>query len=81
MFKVQQVLRSFASIRNRYLPLCYPPNNVTAIRSYSDLQYDSVYKRSVEQPEEFWAEVSQNVDWFKPWTKVLDLSNSPAQKW
>lgn len=47
----------------------------------SSSQYDEVYKRSIGNPEEFWAEISQNVHWFKPWDKVLDTSSSPAQKW
>lgn len=48
---------------------------------YSTTKYDEVYRKSLEHPEEFWAEISQCVHWFKPWSKVLDLSNSPAQKW
>jgi acetyl-CoA synthetase len=28
-------------------------------------EYNSEYKRSVEQPEEFWAEVAENFSWKK----------------
>ena len=37
--------------------------------------YDKLYKRSVEQPEAFWAEVAeQQVTWFKKWDKVMDYN-------
>ena len=35
-------------------------------------EYESMYRRSVEQPEEFWAEAAGELDWFAPWTKVLE---------
>ncbi|MCK7480298.1 MAG: hypothetical protein M0C28_25815 [Candidatus Moduliflexus flocculans] len=32
--------------------------------------YDKLWKRSVEEPEKFWAEIAeQQVTWFKKWTK------------
>ena len=36
-------------------------------------EYDKLYKRSIEDPEGFWAEVAeQELDWFQKWDKVLD---------
>jgi acetyl-CoA synthetase len=35
-------------------------------------KYFDIYRRSIEQPEEFWAEQSRNLDWFKSWDKVLE---------
>ncbi len=35
-------------------------------------EYEAMYRRSVEQPEEFWAEAAGELDWFAPWTKVLE---------
>ncbi len=32
--------------------------------------YDTLYRRSVEDPEGFWAEQGKRLDWFKPYTKV-----------
>ena len=30
--------------------------------------YDEMYKQSIEQPNEFWAEqAEQFLDWYKPW--------------
>ncbi|MDA8087009.1 MAG: acetate--CoA ligase [Nitrospiraceae bacterium] len=46
-------------------------------------EYDQIYKRSVEDPEKFWAEVaSTNIDWFKKWDKVLEYDfRKPFVKW
>jgi len=34
--------------------------------------YEAAYKKSVEDPEGFWAEIAQNFTWKKPWEKVLE---------
>lgn len=34
--------------------------------------YEIAYKKSVEDPEGFWAEIAQNFTWKKPWEKVLE---------
>jgi acetyl-CoA synthetase len=34
-------------------------------------QYEQMYRRSVEKPEEFWAEAASELDWFAPWTSVI----------
>ncbi len=34
-------------------------------------QYEQMYRHSVEKPEEFWAEAASELDWFAPWTRVL----------
>ncbi|MBR9814958.1 AMP-binding protein, partial [bacterium] len=36
--------------------------------------YDALYKRSVDDPESFWAEQAQRLDWIKPFTRVKDVS-------
>ncbi len=43
--------------------------------------YDSLYKRSIEDREGFWAEQAENLEWFKKWDRVLDDSNRPFFKW
>lgn len=35
-------------------------------------EYEAKYKRSVENPEEFWGEAAGELEWFAPWTKVLE---------
>src|SRR5882757_3455805 len=42
--------------------------------------YQKLYRRSVEEPDAFWAEVAGELDWFTPWTKVLDWQ-APHAKW
>ena len=34
-------------------------------------QYNEAYKKSIENPEEFWGEVAENFTWKKKWDKVV----------
>jgi len=43
--------------------------------------YEKVFKKSIEQPEEFWAEAAESIDWIKKWDNVLDSSNPPFYRW
>jgi propionyl-CoA synthetase len=43
--------------------------------------FDDAYRRSLEQPEEFWAEAAAAIDWVEPWTRVLDDSAAPMYRW
>ena len=43
--------------------------------------YKEFYKRSIDKPEEFWAEQAQLVDWQTPYSKVCDYSRPPFVKW
>ena len=46
-------------------------------------EYDALYKRSIDDPEGFWAERAElTLDWSKKWDKVLDYDfNAPYIKW
>lgn len=45
-------------------------------------EYKEAYQKSVEQPEEFWAEIADNFTWRKKWDKVLDWDfKGPNIKW
>ncbi len=44
-------------------------------------RYDEVYASWARDPEAFWAEAAGEIDWIKPWTQVLDDSNSPSTQW
>ena len=48
------------------------------VKSLTD--YEARYKKSIEDPEAFWAEAARELDWFEPWSKVLDW-NLPWAKW
>jgi acetyl-CoA synthetase len=34
-------------------------------------EYKKIYKKSIENPEKFWGEMAEQLDWFKKWDKVL----------
>jgi propionyl-CoA synthetase len=44
-------------------------------------RFDRIYARSIEDPEGFWADVAEDVHWYKRWDKVLDGSNPPFYRW
>ena len=47
-------------------------------RAYVDqAKYEEMYKRSVTDPEGFWAEQGKRIDWIKPYTKVKNTSYDP----
>ncbi|QQS53532.1 MAG: acetate--CoA ligase [Candidatus Competibacteraceae bacterium] len=52
----------------------YPvPAEVAAHAWINNDQYLEMYKRSIDDPEGFWAEQAQQfLSWYKPWDKVLD---------
>ncbi|CAH0495760.1 acetate--CoA ligase [Novosphingobium sp. CECT 9465] len=41
-------------------------------------RYHEMYRQSVENPESFWAEHGQRLDWIKPFTKVKNTSFNEA---
>ena len=50
------------------------------IKSFEE--YQSEYKRSVEQPEEFWASIADHFFWKRKWNKVLNWNfEEPNVKW
>src|SRR5882757_5422202 len=45
-------------------------------------EYQSEYKRSIEQPEKFWEEIAEEFSWKKKWDKVLEWNfTEPKVKW
>lgn len=45
------------------------------------MNYDAFYRRSVDEPEAFWAEQAQLIDWQTPPGRILDDSNPPFTRW
>jgi len=45
------------------------------------LNYASTYHKSINQPEQFWAEAAEKIDWISPWNQVLDDSQKPFYRW
>src|SRR5277367_885735 len=58
-----------------------PPEDFRKRAHVTSLEaYERLYKRSVEDPEGFWAEVARELHWFSPWTRVLEWK-APHAKW
>ncbi len=43
--------------------------------------YEELYKQSIDDPEVFWADRANELEWYKTWDKVLDDSDPPFFKW
>jgi propionyl-CoA synthetase len=43
--------------------------------------FQHIYERSLEQPEQFWAEAAEALHWERRWERVLDDSNKPFYRW
>ena len=44
-------------------------------------QFDETYRRSLAEPEAFWADAAAAIDWDEPWHRVLDDSRAPFYRW
>jgi propionyl-CoA synthetase len=44
-------------------------------------RFDDIYRRSLEDPDGFWAEAAVKIDWVEPWERVLDDSRAPFYRW
>jgi propionyl-CoA synthetase len=45
------------------------------------MRYEEFHRRSIEQPEAFWAEQAQAIHWHRPPGRILDDSRPPFRKW
>jgi acetyl-CoA synthetase len=55
-----------------------PPRSLVENARLKD--YAAEYKRSVEDPEAFWADAANELEWFRPWTKVFEWKY-PTFEW
>ncbi|GAB4489610.1 MAG: propionyl-CoA synthetase [Thermodesulfovibrionales bacterium] len=44
-------------------------------------RYAEVFRKSIQEPEAFWGEAAQAIDWSRKWDRVLDDSNRPFYRW
>jgi len=50
----------------------YPPKELSKKAYIKSLEeYKKIYKRSLDDPDGFWGEAAQQLDWYKKWDKVL----------
>jgi acetyl-CoA synthetase len=55
--------------------LVVPVPDDWAKKAWADsAKYEEMYRRSVDDPEEFWAEQGKRIDWIKPYTQIKDVS-------
>lgn len=45
------------------------------------MDYQSLYRYSLDKPEEFWADAAADLVWSKPYNKVLSDSDAPFYEW
>lgn len=54
----------------------------TSRRSHgSDAAYGRAFAAARDQPEQFWAEAAQDVDWFQPWSQTLHVQDPVFPNW
>ena len=57
----------------------YPiPANWAQDALVDEAAYHAMYRRSVEDPAEFWRDAAQRIDWIKPFTSVKQTSFNEA---
>jgi acetyl-CoA synthetase len=57
----------------------FPPPE--AFREQALLKDPEVYERAAADPQAWWVEQAEQLEWFTPWEQVLDDSNPPFYKW
>jgi len=57
----------------------YPSEEVVAQARLKD--WDALAEKAHKDLQGFWADEANELEWFKPWDKVLDDSNKPFFKW
>ncbi|MBS0182626.1 MAG: acetate--CoA ligase [Nitrospira sp.] len=57
----------------------YQPTAKTIAAAYIK-DYETAYKQSIADPETFWSDAAEELEWFSPWEKVLEW-NYPWAKW
>ena len=43
--------------------------------------YQETYQRSIQNAEDFWSEIANNIFWYKKPSKILNSDNPPFYKW
>jgi len=56
----------------------FPPS--PAFRAQANVRDEEVYARADSDPEAFWAGFASELEWFRPWSKVLDWQ-PPHARW
>ena len=76
--KNDQNIEFSKSDQNRFFPSKDFQNQA---RINTQFQYEELYQKSIQEPENFWGEIAQEFLWKKSWNQVLCQKNSPFVKW
>ena len=69
----EQALEALLNETRRFAPSAQ-------FRASANAADPTIYERAARDPEAFWAEWARQLDWFEPWTDVLDWK-PPNAKW
>ncbi|MFX0114178.1 MAG: acetyl-coenzyme A synthetase N-terminal domain-containing protein, partial [Candidatus Hodarchaeota archaeon] len=56
-----------------------PPQRIVDVAYVKKVE--DYHAQAEEDLEKFWDEAAKEIDWFEPYTQVLDESNAPFFKW
>ncbi|WP_340695627.1 acetate--CoA ligase [Hydrogenobacter thermophilus] len=71
---VEERSETLLKVEEKYMP----PQSIVESAWVRD--YESLYQESIKDKESFWANVAEELHWFKKWDKVLEW-NYPYAKW
>ena len=57
----------------------YPSQEIIDAAHVPD--YDALRAEAAADPPAFWERMARELDWYQPWTRVLDDSDAPFYKW
>jgi len=65
------------------VPVYEPPQEFRERAHINSMEkYQEMYRRSIDDPEGFWAEMARDITWFKPWEKVMHYDfHKPEIEW
>ena len=56
--------------------------NNSVFRGYElNQKYNDIYQKSIQNREDFWKNISENIFWYKKPTKILNSDKPPFYKW
>jgi acetyl-CoA synthetase len=64
--------------------LIYEPSDAVKMKASIKRmeEYRELYQRSINDPEKFWGEIAEQLNWYKKWDKVLEWDfDKPEVKW
>ena len=57
----------------------HPSDDFKAKAKVSRAEYERLYRQSLDEPDQFWSDVANELHWFKKWDEVLDWQEPHVQ--